>query len=250
MSARSLIIPMLIVVASWILPEATHAQPNAGVVLWRHTTSLEAKSATDFDGSDDTADARSREWDTQGSGFGLRGDYHFPRLTSVYLQIGLAQTTVRDEDLADPNLDLSSLGFDDGFSAGIGARVGDDFPGNKDAFWSVGVAFSFFSSDMNEDINTTWDYNERTVMLDGTAGYTIEGVGLYGGLRLVRIDAELEENDRTNLPSQQVRRTELERDNPLDLLIGARTGSAPVAGFVELGVVGSFSATVGFAFGF
>ena len=250
MSARSLIIPMLIGVACWILPEPARAQLDAGVVIWRHVTSLEAKSATDFDGSNDTADARSREWDTQGSGFGLRADYRFPRLASVYLLIGVEQITVRNENLADPDLDVSSLGFDDGISVGIGARLGDSFSRNEKAFWSVGAALGLFSSDMNEDVNTTWDYNEITAMLDGTVGYTIQGVGLYGGLRLVQTNAEREETDITNLPGQQVRRTKLERDMPLDLLIGARTGGTPVSGFVELGAVGSFSATAGFAFEF
>ena len=250
MRTKFLPVAVLIAVAGWFFPEPTHAQLDAGVVLWRYTTNLDATRATDFDGSDDTFNVRPKEWDTQGSGVGLRVAYQFPRLASVYGQLGMAQVTVRDEDITDPNLDLNSRGFDEGLSARLGARLGEDLPGNENIFWALGLSFSLFSSEMNEDINTTWDYDATSVMLDGTAGYRIRGVGVYGGLRFVRLDAQLDETDTSNPPGMQFRTIELERESPIDLVLGARTGTMPVTGFVELGVVGSFSATTGLSFTF
>jgi len=248
MSARTLIITLLAVAACTLLWGTANAGLEAGAVVWRHDTALEAQSATDFDGSNETAEARSRDWSTQGSGLGLRADYRFPKLVSAFAQIGMVQATVRSENVSDPNLNVNSLGFNDGFAFGLGARIGGIFPRNENVFWSVGGAFSLFSSDLNENVTTTWDYNETSFMFDGTAGYMIRGVGLYGGMRLVNTSAELEETDATNPAGQQTRRTELGRDKPLDLIFGAKMGEGPVSGYLELGAVGSFSAAAGFAF--
>jgi hypothetical protein len=248
MSTRTIIVFVLAVAACSLLSQSANAGLEAGAIVWRHDTALEATSATDFDGSNDTAEARARDWDTQASGLGLRADYRFPKLFAAYMQLGLVQPTVRSEDVSDPNQDVRSLGFDEGFAFGLGATVGGTFPNNERVFWSVDGAFSLFMSDLNQDINTSFDYDETSLMLGGTAGYMVRGVGVYGGLRLVNTGASLEETDVTNPAGQQTRKTEFDRDKPLDLLFGVRTGNGPVMGFVELSAVGSFGAAAGFAY--
>jgi len=238
------------ILASFALSQNAAAQPSASFVIWRQTTELNVVRATDWDGTDDTADARGRNWDNRGSGLGIRVGYNFPRLVSLYGLLGLAQVTVRDEDLADPMLDLDSRGFDDDVYFAAGVRISDDFPNNERVFWSASLAFSFFSSDVEQDIARSWNYDETMGWLKGTAGYKVHGVGLYGGLRLVWYDGELIEADITNTPGQQTRIIEFERDNDFDLLIGARTIGVPVGGFVELNAVGSFGAVAGFSFTF
>ncbi len=248
---NALLISTLAVAAVCLLsPPIAQAQTGAGVVVWRHTTNLDVNRATDFDGTDDTFDQALRDWDMNGSGIGFRVNHQFPRLASIWGTLGLAQVTVRDERVVDPNLDLNSRGFDDDMFLSMGARVGDAFPSNPDVFWSVGFAFNLFSSDFNEDINTTWDYNETSFAFDGAIGYTIQDVGFYGGVRMVSYQADLEETDQTRTPGQQTRLIELDRDGQIDVTFGARTSTMPVMGFVEIGLIGSFSATTGFSFHF
>lgn len=224
------------------------AQLDAGIVLWRYNTNLEAERATDFDGSDYTAEARARDWDISGSGIGLRVNYEFSGLASLFGTLGMTQVTVRDENFSAPDLDMDSRGFDDDVFFGAGVKLSSAFPRNADAFWSAGFSFSTFSCDLQESIARRWDYDELALMLEGTVGYMVQGVGLYGGLRFVWIDASLDETDRNNLPGFQVRTTDLERDGQTDLLLGAKIGSDPLVGFFELGLLGTFSASTGIAF--
>lgn len=244
------IICVLVLAATALSALPANAQVDAGIVLWRHSTNLEADKATDFDGSNNTAEARSRDWDVNGSGIGMRINYEFSGLVSLFGTLGVTQVTVRDEDLSDPDLDLDSRGFDDDVFFGAGVKLSSEFPGNADAFWSAGFSFGTFSSDLDESVDRSWDYNQTDFMLQGTAGHMVRSVALYGGLRFVWVDADLDETNRNNLPGFQVRTTELERDGQLDVLLGARTGSDPVVGFFELGLLGTFSAATGVALHF
>jgi len=76
-------------------------------------------------------------------------------------------------------------------------------------------------------------------------GTWVQQVGFYRGLRMVQSNADLRETDRTNLPGEQVRLTELARDSAVDLLIGAQTRGPGVSGLTEIGMIGTFSATAG-----
>lgn len=250
MHNRFLLLSIVMFLACSLLPERAQAQMGVGIVLWRHATNLEIERATDFDGTDDTADMRTRKWDMQGSGVGLRVTREFTRLMSIYGLAGLAQVTVRDEDVTDPNLDLDSHGFDDGFYLALGARVGDDFSSNDNLFWSSGLSFNIFSSDVDEAVDRAWEYEESSFMVDGTMGYKVQGVGLYGGLRVVWYSADLQETDATKPLGQRLRTTKLEREGQIDLMVGAQTHTQRVAGFVEVGVIGSFSTTTGLTFKF
>lgn len=226
------------------------AQLDAGFVLWRYNTALEATSATNYDGSDNTAEARARDWDIRGSGFGARVNYEFSGLASLFGTLGVTQVTIRDENISDPDLDVDSRGFDDDLYFQTGVRLFSQFPTNADAFWSTAFKFSTFSSDLEESVDHRWDYDEMALTLEGTLGYMVQGVGLYGGLRLAWVDANLDETNRNNPLGFQQRTTELDRDGQTDLLLGARAGSDPFVGFFELGLVGTFSAETGIALRF
>lgn len=230
---------------------AASAQPDAGVVLWRHSTDMEVKSAIDFDGSDITADARGRNWDIRGSGIGLRGRYRFASLVSVYGILGASQMTIRDEDLGDPDLDVDARGFSDDPYFLFGTEIGDHFPQSDKAFWSAGATLSFFSSDTQRDVDRTYHYSEQTVALRGTAGYTVYGLGVYGGMRAVWLNADLEETDISNPFGQQLRKFDMERDGQVDFLLGLNVGAgSQVSGYFELGLLGTFSAVTGLSYQF
>ncbi|MFQ5511100.1 MAG: hypothetical protein ACE5EO_04560 [Candidatus Krumholzibacteriia bacterium] len=238
------------VLAGLLVPALVQAQTGAGIVVFRHTTDLDVSRATDFDGTDDTFDQGLKAWDMRGSGIGFRVAHQFPKLASIHAVAGLAQVTLRDEDITDPNLGLNSRGFDDDVYFSAGARIGDAIPSNPNVFWSLGADFNLFSSDFNEDVTTKWNYDETSFSFDGSLGYMVQGVGFYGGARVVSYSADLEEIDSTRIPGQQTRLIEMERDGQFDLMFGARTNTMPVMGFVEVGLVGSFSATTGFSFRF
>ncbi len=244
-----LVLILAVFVAGLFLPVDAMAQMNAGIVIWRHTTDVKVESAIDFDGTPDL-DMVLRDWDIRGSGAGFRLEHRFPTLTSIYGVIGLSQVTVRDEDVTDPQLDINSRGFEDDIFFSAGALFSNDFPNNQNVFWSAGIAFNLFSADFNEDVDVTWDYEETSFAFDGAIGYRVQDVGFYTGVRVVNYSADLKETDLTELPGMQTRLIELKRDGQVDLMFGARTSTAPVMGFVELGVVGSFSATTGFSYNF
>jgi hypothetical protein len=227
------------------------AQTDAGVVLWRHSTDMEVKSATDFDGSDITADGRGRNWDIKGSGIGVRAQHRFAGLVSLYGILGASQMTIRDEDIGDPSLDVDARGFSDDPYVLLGARLGDHFPQSDKAFWSAGVTASFFSSDAQRDVDRAYHYSERTLALRGTAGYTVYGLGLYGGLRAVWMSADLEETNVANPFGQQLRSFDMERDGQVDFLLGMNVGTgSQINGYFELGLVGTFSAVTGLSYQF
>lgn len=223
---------------------------NAGVVVWRHATDLAVERATDFDGSDDTADRRANDWDARGSGMGFRLGYQFPELFSIYGEAGATQTTIRDKDVTDIDQDVESRGLDGGYYMTAGARVGDDFSGQGNLFWSVGVVFTTLSTDLDEDIDTHWDYDATSVAVDGRIGTLTRGVGFYGGLSLVTSSGDLDETDRTRAPGEQLRRIQLERDQSLDLIVGAQTQHQNIDGFVQLDFVGTFQAAAGLSLRF
>lgn len=217
---------------------------SAGPVLWKHDTDLEVERATNFDGSDDTSDQQEKNWDVLGSGAGMRVGYELPRMLSFYGELGVTQATVRDKDIVDPNQDIGSLGLNDGVYYTLGARLGDDFSNGK-LFWALGGSVNFVSTDLDEDINTHWDYEETNVSVDGRIGTWANRIGFYGGLRIADSSADLRETDRTNPIGQQTRAIEMGRGESLDLLIGARTRGSDVSGFTELGLAGTFSASAG-----
>ena len=223
---------------------------SAGVVLWRHDTDLKVERATDYDGSDRTAEQRVREWDVLGSTAGARLSYAFPRLVTVFGEGGIAQSTVRDKDIADPDQNVNSRGLDDGTYISGGVRIGQDFGAKSNLFWQVSGTVSAVSASLDEDIFTSWDYDETKLEVGGKVGTWVQRIGFYGGIRLVDSNANLDQTDRTRLPGQQTRTTELGRDGSVDLLLGAQTRGSDVSGFAEVGLVGTFSANAGLTVGF
>ena len=233
-----------IAVLCWVLPAQSHAGGfSVGVVVSTEDTDLAVDRATDFDGTDDTSDQASRDWDINSSRLGVRVNFDFENSFSVYGELGQASLTIRDRDVADPDQDLDSLGFDDGVYLALGGRFSSDDSGTT--FWSAGANYSFFSTDVNEDVDTSFDYDATVIVLDGRYGKNINNVGYYGGLRYNKYTADLDETDVTQLPGQQFRAVELERDDDFDIVVGAQSNGEKVNGFVELGFLGTFSATAG-----
>lgn len=218
---------------------------SVGAVLWRHGTNLKVERATDYDGSDMTSGERARDWDVTGSGVGARINYEFARRVTVYGEAGTSQATVRDKDVTDPNRSVDSRGLNGGAYFAVGASIGDYFSSTGNLFWRVGGSLASISAGLERDVNRSWDYDETRVTGDLKVGAWMQQVGVYGGLRVVQSGADLRETDRTNLPGQQSRVTELGRDSAVDLLVGAQTRGPEVSGFTELGLIGTFSATAG-----
>ena len=239
-----------IVLMFWTIPVMAEGRVSVGVVVWSHDTDMDVDRAADFDGSDETAEERAKDWDVRGSGVGVRVTYDFPELISLFGEIGQGQATVRDDDFTDPAMDVQSRGLDDGFYFALGAQVGGGFGEKDEAFWSAGVKFSSFSADLDENVDTSWDYDETVLSIEGRAGRRLRGVELYGGLRFVQSSADLDENDLGQLPGPTFRRIELEREDEIDVVVGAETKSEQVKGFVELGFIGTLSATAGLSFRF
>jgi hypothetical protein len=223
---------------------------SAGIMLWSQDTNLKVQSATDYDGSNITAEQRVKDWDVQGSAAGLRLTYSFPKMVSVYGEGGIAQATVRDKDVTDPEQRVNSRGLDDGTYLAFGARLAGDFSGSSNLFWQTSGTFSTESASLNQDVTTRWKYSETRFELGGEVGKWVQGVGIYGGLRFVHSDANLDQTDLTNLPGQQTRTTELGRDGSIDILLGAQTRGSDVRGFAEIGLVGTLSANAGLTYTF
>lgn len=251
MRHRVLIALAVLGVASICLPADAQCKGRvtAGPVLWKENTDLKVESATDFDGSNNTTDQQQRDWEVLGSGAGMRVNYELPRLLSLYGELGMTQATVRFKDVLDPNQDVRSIGLDNGAYYTLGARLGDDFSNGK-LFWTVGAAVNAFSTSLDQDITTSWDYDETNVSVDGRLGVWASRIGVYGGLRFADSSADLKETDRSNPLGQQTRETNMGRDGSVDLLIGARTRGSDVSGFTELGFVGTFSASAGLSMAF
>lgn len=249
---RPIVFALVVVCMAAGLPADAWSQGrvSAGAVLWTHNTDLDVESATEFDGTDDTADQMIRDWDVLGSGAGVRIGYDFSKIAALYGEVGATQATVRDKDVTDPNQDVGSLGFNDGAYFAVGARLGGDFSGTSNLFWAVDGAFRSVSTSLDEDITTSWDYDESRFSIDGRVGVWAKQVGFFGGLRMVNANADLSETDISNIPGQQNRNIELKRENSADVLLGAQTRGSNVAGFAELGLVGAFSATAGVRYGF
>ena len=137
-------------------------------MVWSHDTDLEVDRATDFDGSDITADEKAKDWDITGSSIiGVRLTYDMPTLFSFSGELGVARATVRDEDV---DLDLESRGLDEDLYLALGARIERDLAAKENLSWSAGVRFSTFSSDVREDVDTSHDYDETIVTIDGRVG--------------------------------------------------------------------------------
>jgi len=251
MRKSHLLIALGLAVQAPVLALPAAAQTDAGVVLWRHSTDMEVTSAVDYDGSDITADARGRNWDIKGSGIGVRARHRLAGLVSLYGILGASQMTIRDEDIGDPDLDVDARGFSDDPYVLLGTELGDHFPQSDKAFWSAGATVSFFSSDTQRDVDRAYHYSERTVALRGTAGYTVYGLGLYGGMRAVWLSADLDETNIANPVGQQLRAFDMERDGQVDFLLGMNVGAgSQVNGYFELGLLGTFSAVTGLSYQF
>ncbi len=242
----------VVVLACWAVPAWAQSvsHVSAGAVVWGHSTNLAVDRATDFDGSDNTAEERAKDWDVQGSGMGVRFSYAFPKLVGIYGEIGAAQATVRDRDVQDPSQNVTSRGLDPGVFFGFGGRVGTEAPERGDLFWSAGVGFSSGSTNLDEGPLQSWTYDQTSFQADGRVGRWIHSIALYGGARYVHYSGNLDETDRSRTPGQQVRTVDLKRDEGMDLLLGAQTKGHDVSGFAELGLVGTFSATTGLVFPF
>jgi hypothetical protein len=233
---------VLIALALCVIPHLALAQWHAGVALWKAQATLEVDRAIDFDGSNETFDESLKDWDTEGSGVGLSLAYQFPQIVRVFGEVGLGQSTVRVEDVMDPNRDVNTIAFNDAVYAAVGVRPEGFFPNSERVFWSGGLMFSFMSSDFDEDITTSWEYQETLLSIDGRVGYQFDRIGVYGGLQLANYNGELQETDIANPAGLQVREWELDREQQVDLLLGARANSKMMTGSVELGFVGAMSA--------
>jgi len=250
MRNRFMLLAVAMALVFWALPVLAESPVSVGVVVWSHDTDMDVDTAADFDGSDETAEEKAKDWDARGSGVGVRVTYDFPELISLFGEIGQGQVTVRDDDFTDPGMDVQSRGLDDGFYFAFGAQIEGDLGGRDAAFWSAGVKFSSYSADLDENVDTSWDYDETVLSIEGLAGRRIRAVELYGGLRFVQSSADLDENDLGQLPGPTFRRIELEREDEIDVVVGAQTKSEQMKGFVELGFIGTLSATAGFSFRF
>ncbi len=237
-----------IAVLCWVMPAQSQAGFTGGLVVSTESTDLAVDSATDFDGTDDTFDQAAKDWDINSSRFGVRLNYDFGGSFSVFGELGQASATVRDRDVVDPAQDLGSAGFDEGMFFGLGGRYSSD--ASKSTFWSAGLLYSSFSTDVNEDVTTSFDYEQTTIAFDGRYGKNINNVGFYGGLRYVKYTACLDETDVTQLPGQQLRAVEFNRNDDFDVIVGMQSNGDKVNGFVQMGFLGTFSATAGLAFSF
>ena len=251
MSKRFLLLCVAFALLCGIQPALAQDQGgfSAGVVVWTHSADLAVDSATDFDGSDDTFATAARDWDLHSSRFGVRVNYEFEGMFSLYGELGQASATVRDEDVTDPNLDLESRGFNDDMYLALGTRVGNERNG-EGRFWSAGLRYSSLSTDVSPDVDTNFDYDETILTLDGRMGTHVGSVGIYGGLRYAQYTADMDETDLTQLAGQTLRTVELNRDDDFDLLVGIRSNTEKVNGFVQLGFIGSFTANAGMTFRF
>ncbi len=249
MSAGRMVIALAL--GALLAPAAWAQVPGhfaVGPIVWTGDTDLAVESATDWDGTSRTAEESAHAWNALGSGMGGRLAYEFPKLISVYGEIGLVQTTVQSRDLAD--LDQTSRGLDAGTFFGAGARLAGDIPGSRTMFWSAGVGLRRESSKLETDPTQRWSYDETNLAMDGRIGARLSQVGLYGGLRLVQQDGELEQTNLANPPGLQSRTTKLDRDDQVDLLVGLQTGMGNLSGFAELSLLGTTSATAGAMFRF
>lgn len=229
------------------MPTLTAAQPYVGVTMWRHDTEMKVDFATDWDGSNDTADERGKDWDLKSSGVGVRAGYLFSDIFAVNGDLGVAQATTRSIDVSDADLDMTSRGLDEGLYFSVGASASDSFPGSEQVFWGANLSARWFSSQFDEDVTTTWELDETTLSLAGRVGYLLRGVGVYGGLRFVSDDSDIQITDMSRTPGEQRRSIGIERNGGTDLLIGAEVQGMPVSGFVEVGFLGSFGASTGLA---
>src|SRR5215831_2915745 len=239
-------------VASCCLPSFAQAkgQMSVGPMLWTYGTNLQVDRATDFDGSNITAQERANDWSVSGAGVGVRLSYDLPRAATLFGEVGTSQATVRDKDITDPAQPVDSRGLDNGAYYGGGVQFGGPFSHTGNGFWSVGGTVSRVSAALDPDITTRWEFDETRLAADGKVGVWAGQLGFYGGVRVVNSDAELRETDRTNPVGQQVRTTELSRKGPVDLLIGAQTHGSGISGFTEVGMVGTLSATAGLSLRF
>ena len=69
-------------------------------------------------------------------------------------------------------------------------------------------------------------------------------------MRLVDLSADLDETDLTQAPGPTRRRTELERDGNLDVILGVQTSTDRIKAFAELSFVGTTGAVAGLSYRF
>lgn len=229
------------------LPTISAAQPYVGVTMWRHDTDMKVNRATDWDGSNNTAEERGKDWDLKSSGVGAQAGYLFGEMFTLEGNIGVAQATTRSVNVSDADFDMTSRGLDEGLFLSIGASASADFPGSENMFWGASLAARTFSSEFDQDVSTKWELDETTVSIGGRVGYLVRGVGLYGGLRFVSDDSDIKVTDVSRIPGEQTRSISIERNGGTDLLVGAEVRGLPMTGFVEVGFLGSFGASTGLA---
>lgn len=251
MRIQVLLLSVAVALACWACPAQAQGRGrmSVGAVVWGQNTKLEVDRATDFDGTDNTAEQAVKDWNVQGSGMGFRLHYAFPKLLGIYGEVGAEQATVRDRNVLDANQGVTSRGLDTGLHFGIGANIGGKVPEQGDLFWSAGAGFSSASASLDE-VDRKWQYDETAFHLDGKVGRWVRSVALYGGARYAHYHGSLDTTDLTRLPGQQVQNVGLKRDGGVDLLLGAQTGGQNITGFAELGLVGTLSASTGLAFQF
>jgi hypothetical protein len=235
---------LTVLAAVLVVPTLAAAQLDAGVHVWRQRAELDVKSASDFDGTDETGAERARNWDAESAGFGVVASYKFPRILRAYGGLALAQSTVSFLDIADPARDVRTLAMDNAVHILVGLRPEGEIPSHN-LFWSAGAELTYMQSGLQEDVLQSWDYTETTISVDGRFGYRYQNLGFFTGLRLVRYDGDLQETDLGNLPALQTRQIDFAREDILDLMLGIETSGDAFAGSVELGFVGAMSARAG-----
>jgi hypothetical protein len=241
--------PALFLPLLWAaVPASVRAQAEEGLtvgaVVWRHETDLDVEQAISFDGEDVTAEQAARDWSFRDSGMGLRVAYALPTFVTLAGEVGIAQPVLRVIDTPDPDRDVGSVTFDSGFYVLLSPGLEGSFATAGNVFWAADLTFRLVSTDVDLDSDTNWDHDETSLAVSGKLGLEQGAFGFYGGVRFTSFNLDVDIRDRT--PSGTVRSgIEFDRRDVVDLLLGARTKGSHVAGFFEVGLVGTLSGTVG-----
>lgn len=241
-------VPCLVVVLFALAPAVAVAQPQVGVVMWRHDTGLDVDHASDYGGDVVTAELRALDWETRNSGAGARVGYTFDFLT-IRGELGVAQATLRGKNVSSPSRSVEAVGLDEGVYFGLGVEARRHLPGTDHVFWGARGDLRKLSTGLDQATGVHIDYGKTTFSAAGRAGYEFAKVDVYGGLRLTGVSLDLDWTDRNRSVGSRTRTWSFNRGDITDVLVGAEVHAAPVSGFVEVGMIGTFSVTTGVSMG-